>query len=316
MPKGARPHHFAGIADISAKQLNALLDLAETLAKQKESLTSYKELLLGRTIVNLFYEPSTRTRASFSIAARNLGADVLDFTPSGSSEEKGEILLDTFLTLQSMCTDLFVVRHPAAGVIRQLIRRIHIPLVNAGDGYHEHPSQALLDLLTVRLHRGDTKKLKTVIVGDVLHSRVARSFIFALRKLGFGELLLVGPRTLVPDYLEAEGLRVFRNMKESLKDADVIMMLRLQQERMRSICLPPGREFYTLYGLSEERLLRANDKVLVMHPGPFNRGMEISSRVADSSRSLILKQVEYGVYARMAIFLSLLHPKYRKQVWG
>ena len=311
----AKAFHFASIANIKPSQLMALLDLSETLAKNKKTLRSYKNSLSGRTIVNLFYEPSTRTRASFSIAARNLGADVLDFTPRRSSEEKGEILLDTFLTLQAMHADLFVARHPGAGVIHQLMRRIHIPLVNAGDGYHEHPSQTLLDLLTIRLHRGDTKHLKTVIVGDVLHSRVARSFIFALRKLGFGKLCLVGPQTLVPNYLHADGIQVMRNMDAGIKDADVVMMLRLQHERMRDIYLPPGREFYSLYGLSEERLGLASAKVLVMHPGPFNRGMEISSHVADSSRSLILKQVEYGIYARMAIFLSLLDPKYRQEVW-
>ena len=315
MMASAKTFHFASIASLQTAQLRALLDLSATLAKSEKTLRSYKNSLSGCTIVNLFYEPSTRTRASFSIAARNLGADVLDFTPRGSSEEKGEILLDTFLTLQAMRTDAFVVRHPAAGVIQQLMRRVHIPLVNAGDGHHEHPSQTLLDLLTIRLHRGDTKRLKTVIVGDVLHSRVARSFIFALQKLGFGELCLIGPQTLVPHYLQRDGVQVVRAMDTGIKDADVVMMLRLQHERMRDIYLPPGREFYSLYGLSEERLSLANPKVLVMHPGPFNRGMEISSRVADSSRSLILKQVEYGVYARMAIFLSLLDAKHRAQIW-
>ena len=306
--------HLLGIAEMNSAQLDALLSLAEEIAKDKNR-TIYSDRLAGRTIVNLFYEPSTRTRSSFSIAAQHLGAELLDLTPGISSERKGESVLDTFLTLQAMQTDLLVLRHPAAGMPHQLAPKVHCSIVNAGDGHHEHPSQTLLDLLTIRLHRGPLSTLKIAVIGDVLHSRVARSFIFALQKLGFGELSLIGPKTLVPEYLAARKINVCSDMDTGIKGANVVMMLRLQKERMHSVYLPPGREFYELYGLSRERLNLADPQALVMHPGPFNRGMEISSSVADSSRSLIFKQVEYGVYARMAIFLSLLDTDYAKRVW-
>ena len=313
--KNKRRHklrHLLGIADMSSSQLKSLLSLSEEVAKDT---TVYRDRLVGRTIVNLFYEPSTRTRSSFSIAAQHLGAELLDLTPQISAERKGESVLDTFLTLQAMQTDIFVLRHPAAGVPHQLAAKIDCSIVNAGDGNHEHPSQTLLDLLTIRLHRGRTSSLKIAIVGDILHSRVARSFIFALQKIGFGELILIGPRTLVPHHLASDRIHVSCDMENGIKGAHVVMMLRLQKERMDSVFLPPGREFYELYGLSTARLGLADPQALVMHPGPFNRGMEISSSVADSSRSLIFKQVEYGVYARMAIFLSLLDADCAERVW-
>lgn len=307
-----RPRHLLGIAEMSPTQLHALLALAQEIVK---NATAYSGSLAGKTIVNLFYEPSTRTRSSFSMAAQHLGAELLDLTPQISSERKGESVLDTFLTLQAMQTDLFVLRHPAAGMPHQLAPKIHCSIVNAGDGNHEHPSQTLLDLLTILLHRGPLADLKIAIIGDVLHSRVARSFIFAVQKLGFGELRLIGPKTLVPQYLADKKIQISCDMDAGIKGVHVVMMLRLQKERMHSVCLPPGREFYELYGLSQARLQLADPQALVMHPGPFNRGMEISSSVADSSRSLIFKQVEYGVYARMAIFLSLLNADCAKEVW-
>ena len=303
---------LVGIAAMSGDQLENLLLLAERIVKGE---ADYRGRLVGKTIVNLFYEPSTRTRASFSMAAQHLGANVLDFTPQVSSERKGETVLDTFLTLQAMRTDLFVLRHPAAGMPHQLASKIRCPIINAGDGNHEHPSQTLLDLLTIRLHRGSLHNLKIAVVGDVLHSRVARSFIFALQKMDFGYLTLIGPKTLVPQSLADHKIDVSCGMDEGIRGAHVIIMLRLQKERMQSVYLPPGREFYGLYGLSSARLKLADPQALIMHPGPFNRGMEISSKVADSSRSLIFKQVEYGVYARIAIFLSLLDEKYREEVW-
>ena len=304
--------NLLGIADLSTEQINKLLDLAESLVKTKEQ-TTYAKSLHGKTIVMLFYEPSTRTRASFSMAAYRLGANVMELSPRNSSEEKGETLIDTFLTLQAMRPDLFVLRHRISGIAHKLAERISIPIVNAGDGKNEHPSQTLLDLLTIRLHRGSTKNLKIAIVGDILHSRVARSFIAALRKLGVGELCLVGPKTLLPDDFATDNIQIKRDIESGIKNADVIMMLRLQQERMEYAYLPTGGEYFSLYGLSQERLALANKDALVMHPGPFNRGMEISSAVADSSRSLILKQVEYGVFARMAIFLSILNEEQRKK---
>lgn len=301
-----------GIADMSGMQLENLLNLAEKIATRA---SDYHSRLEGKTIVNLFYEPSTRTRASFTMAAQHLAANVLDLTPRISSERKGETVLDTFLTLQAMQTDLFVLRHPAAGMPHQLAAKIASPIVNAGDGNHEHPSQTLLDLLTIRLHLGSLHSLKIAVVGDLLHSRVARSFVFALQKLGFSSLTLIGPKTLLPPSLPDHRIYISNDMDEGIRDANVIIMLRLQFERMESVYLPPEREFYSLYGLSSQRLKLADPQVLIMHPGPFNRGMEISSRVADSSRSLIFKQVEYGVYARMAIFLSLLDKQISAEVW-
>ena len=306
--------NLLGISDLSAEQIHKLLDLAESLVKTKEQ-TTYAKSLHGKTIAMLFYEPSTRTRASFSMAAYRLGANVMELSPRNSSEEKGETLIDTFLTLQAMRPDLFVLRHRISGIAHKLAERISIPIVNAGDGKNEHPSQTLLDLLTIRLHRGSTKNLKIAIVGDILHSRVARSFIAALNKLGVGELCLVGPKTLLPDDFATGNIQIKRDIESGIKNADVIMMLRLQQERMEYAYLPTGGEYFSLYGLSQERLTLASKDALVMHPGPFNRGMEISSAVADSSRSLILKQVEYGVFARMAIFLSILSEEQRKKVW-
>ncbi len=311
------PNHskrdLLGIAAMSPVQLENLLSLAEKIVAKP---SRYHGELEGKTVVNLFYEPSTRTRASFIKAAQHLGANVLDLTPNISSERKGETVLDTFLTLQAMQTDLFVLRHPAAGMPHQLAAKVDCPIVNAGDGNHEHPSQTLLDLLTIRLHLGPLSRLKIAVVGDLLHSRVARSFIFALQKLDFNSLTLIGPKTLLPDSLLNHRIYISNDMDEGIRDANVIIMLRLQFERMESVYLPPGREFYSLYGLSRKRLRLADPQVLVMHPGPFNRGLEISSRVADSSRSLIFKQVEYGVYARMAIFLSLLNEQSRSEVWN
>lgn len=314
-----KQYSFTGIANMTTGQLNNMLGLAKEIAQSRD-LSVYSNKLVNQVIATMFYEPSTRTRGSFTMAAYRLGANVLDITPRNSSLEKGETLVDTFLSLQAMKTDLFVIRHSADKIISQLAKQFNTPLVNAGDGMNEHPSQTLLDLLTISLHRGDIRNLKIVLVGDILHSRVATSFVYAMSKLGYGEFCLVGPPELLPDEFAQSGVQIERDMNKAVTNADVIMMLRIQSERIELFKRQEGilnnhEDYFNLYGLSSQRLALAKKDALVMHPGPLNRGVEISSEVADSSNSLILKQVEYGVYARMAIFLSLLDKQYTEQVW-
>jgi aspartate carbamoyltransferase catalytic subunit len=257
--------------------------------------------LRGVTVCNLFYEPSTRTRSSFEIAEKRLSADVLNFTLSYSSVSKGETLLDTARNLEAMGAGVIVIRHPMSGAPWLLAKELNSSIINAGDGSHEHPSQALLDLFTIREIKGKIKGLKVVIVGDILHSRVARSNIWGLLKLG-AKVRLVGPPTLIPKYIENAKIRTFYNLDEAIEGADVIIMLRIQMERQESEYFPSLREYSRFYGLPREKLRGASEDVTVMHPGPINRGIELSSDIADDAGSVILDQVSNGIAVRMAMF--------------
>jgi aspartate carbamoyltransferase catalytic subunit len=259
-------------------------------------------LLRGRTICNLFFEPSTRTRTTFELAAKRLSADVLNINISASSSSKGETLLDMLRNLEAMQTDMFVVRHSSSGAAHFIASKIapHISIINAGDGSHEHPTQAMLDMFTIRQQKPDFSALRVVIVGDLMHSRVARSQIHALNTLGVGELRVVAPRTLIPAGMEKLGVQIYQNLEEGIRDADVIIMLRLQRERMNGAFIPSEQEYFQLYGLTEARIALAKPDVMVMHPGPINRGVEMDSAVADGAHSVILQQVSNGIAVRMA----------------
>jgi aspartate carbamoyltransferase catalytic subunit len=260
-------------------------------------------LLRGRTVVNLFFESSTRTRTTFELAAKRLSADVLNLNISTSAATKGESLLDTMRNIQAMQADMFVIRHEQSGAAHFIARHVepHVSVLNAGDGWHAHPTQALLDVFTIRKMKGEFAPLRVAIVGDVLHSRVARSQIHALNTLSTGEVRVIAPRTLLPAQVEKLGVRVFHDMREGLKDVDVIIMLRLQRERMEGALLPSEDEFFRLYGLTPEKLAWAKPDAIVMHPGPANRGVEIDSEVADGPQSVILQQVSNGIAVRMAV---------------
>jgi aspartate carbamoyltransferase catalytic subunit len=259
--------------------------------------------LHGKTVVNMFFEASTRTRTTFELAAKRLSADVLNLNIGFSSTVKGETLLDTLRNIEAMQCDMFVVRHLQSGAAEFIARHVkpHIAVLNAGDGRHAHPTQAMLDVFTIRRHKPDFNHLRVVIVGDILHSRVARSLIHALNILGTGEIRVVAPKTLLPTCVEALGIRVFHNLHQGLKDADVIVMLRLQRERMQGALLPSEQEYFQQYGLTEASLALAKPDVIVMHPGPINRGVEIESTVADGPHSVILEQVTNGIAVRMAV---------------
>ena len=301
------PHrHLLGIEGLSRPDLLALLDLAEDAIEVSRQIEKKSSKLRGRTQINLFYEASTRTQASFEIAGKRLGADVMNMSTAKSSESKGETLLDTAITLNAMRPDIIVVRHSQAGAAHLLARKVDCAVVNAGDGAHEHPTQALLDALTIRRNMGRIEGLTVSICGDVLHSRVARSNILLLGALG-AKLRAVGPTTLVPRSFEKMGVAVFHDMARGLEGADIVMMLRLQRERMSGALVPSSREYFQFFGLDEEKLRCASPKALVMHPGPMNRGIEIDSSVADGARSLIREQVEMGVAVRMAVLEALAH---------
>jgi aspartate carbamoyltransferase catalytic subunit len=294
-------------------EIGQLLDLAESYALLNRSGKTQRDLLRGRTLINLFFEDSTRTRTSFELAGKRLGADVINMSVSGSSVNKGETLVDTATTLNAMQCDLLVVRHDQSGAPALLAQKVDAAVINAGDGTHEHPTQALLDALTIRRRRGRLDGLIVAICGDIAHSRVARSNIFLLTTMGAG-VRLIGPPTLIPSGIEAMGIDVFHDMDEGLKGVDIVMMLRLQRERMTRGLVPSAREFFRFYGLDAARLARAKPDALVMHPGPMNRGVEIDSGVADdSARSLIREQVEMGVAVRMAV-LDVLGRKQRRNV--
>ncbi|MBP8176896.1 MAG: aspartate carbamoyltransferase catalytic subunit [Xanthomonadales bacterium] len=290
------------------RQLEELLDTAEALAAATGGKVKKLPLLRGRTVVNLFFEPSTRTRVSFSLAASRLSADVVDFDVGASSASKGESVLDTLRTLEAMHCDLFVVRHRENGTPEYLARHVRpgVAVINAGDGNHAHPTQGLLDAYTIRQRKGrDFSRLVALIVGDVLHSRVARSDIDALRTLGIGELRVCAPETLLPaDPLP--GVRVFHDIGRALLDVDVVMMLRLQKERMQASAIPDDASYFSRYGLTPERLALAKRDAIVMHPGPMNRGVEIASGVADGPQSVILQQVSNGLVVRMAVMAHLM----------
>jgi aspartate carbamoyltransferase catalytic subunit len=299
------PHrHLLGIEGLSRPDIVALLNLAEDAIEVSRQVEKKRSNLRGRTQINLFYEASTRTQASFEIAGKRLGADVMNMSVAQSSESKGETLIDTAMTLNAMRPDIIVVRHSQAGAAHLLARKVDCSVVNAGDGAHEHPTQALLDALTIRRNKGRIEGLIVAICGDVLHSRVARSNILLLGAMG-ARLRVVGPSTLVPRSLERLGVEVHNDMARGLDGADIVMMLRLQRERMSGALVPSSREYFHFFGLDEEKLARAAPDALVMHPGPMNRGVEIDSSVADGPRSLIREQVEMGVAVRMAVLEAL-----------
>ena len=303
MDKPFRRRDLLGIRDLSAAEIKGILDTAETFREISTREVKKVPALRGKTVINLFFESSTRTRTSFEIAAKRLSADSLNISISASSLSKGETLLDTAMNLDAMAPDCIVVRHSSAGVPHQLAKVSKAAIVNAGDGANEHPTQALLDAMTIREHKGKIEGLEVAIVGDILHSRVARSNIHLMTKLG-AKVRVAGPGTLVPSafqFLVENGLTVCPNVEEAIRDADVVMILRIQRERQDSAYFPTLREYAIHYGLTNERLDLAKKDAIVLHPGPMNRGIEIASDVADSSRSLILDQVKYGVAVRMAV---------------
>jgi aspartate carbamoyltransferase catalytic subunit len=282
-------------------QIEAMLDLAESYVLLNRSGKTQRDLLRGRTMISLFFEDSTRTRTSFELAGKRLGADVINMSVAQSSVNKGETLLDTAATLNAMQCDLLVVRHGQSGAPNLLAQKVDAAVINAGDGTHEHPTQALLDALTIRRRRGRIDGLTVAICGDILHSRVARSNIHLLTTMG-ARVRVVGPPTLIPAEAGRLGVEVFHDMQTGLKDVDIVMMLRLQKERMQGGLVPSAREFFRFWGLDAEKLAYAHPQALVMHPGPMNRGVEIDSAVADDPvRSLIKEQVEMGVAVRMAV---------------
>ncbi|HYJ86051.1 MAG TPA: aspartate carbamoyltransferase catalytic subunit [Pyrinomonadaceae bacterium] len=299
--------HLLGIRELDAGEITHLLDTAETFRDVSRREIKKVPALRGRTVINLFFEPSTRTRTSFEIAAKRLSADAVNISVSSSSVSKGETLLDTARNLEAMSPDCIVVRHSMAGAPQQLARMCQSPIVNAGDGSHEHPTQALLDALTIREYKGRIEGLKVAIIGDILHSRVARSNVHLLTKLG-AIVSLAGPGTLVPEELEGlvdKGLRVEKRMQDAIEGADVVMILRIQRERQDTAFFPSMREYAVHYGLQSKHLESAATDAIVMHPGPMNRGVEIASEIADGSRSLILDQVANGVAVRMAVLYLL-----------
>ncbi len=298
-----RLKHFISIEGLPRDLLIAILDGAQSFAGVGERAIKKLPLLRGKTIANLFFEPSTRTRTTFELAAKRLSADVLNINVPSSATRKGESLLDTLRTLEAMHCDMFVVRHPMSGAAQLIASHVapHVRVINAGDGRHEHPTQAVLDCFTIRRVKGDLSSLVVAIVGDVMHSRVARSDIHALNILGVGELRVVGPKTLIPAGVEALGVRVFYDLEPGLRDADVVIMLRLQNERMQGALLPSAHEYFQTYGLTAAKLGAARPDVTVMHPGPINRGVEIDTAVADGAHSVILQQVSHGIAVRMAI---------------
>lgn len=295
---------LVSLATLSAEEVTLILETADSFKEVSGREIKKVPALRGKTVVNLFFEPSTRTRTSFELAAKRLSADVINFSPGSSSVVKGETLLDTARNIEAMQADVIIIRHPSAGAAETLARGVKSSVVNAGDGWHEHPTQALLDLYTLRERKLGFKGLKVAIVGDITHSRVARSNLHALTKLG-AEVRLVGPPTMVPQGVERLGATVYYRMDEALREVDVIMMLRLQLERQGRGLFPTIREYSRLYGLNADRLRLAAPGAVVMHPGPINRGVEISSDVADSLSSVILDQVSNGVAVRMAVLYLL-----------
>ncbi|MGD9196114.1 MAG: aspartate carbamoyltransferase catalytic subunit [Methyloceanibacter sp.] len=285
-------------------EILSLLDLSEEAAEQSRRVDKKSSDLRGRTLINLFFEASTRTQSSFELAGKRLGADVMNMSIPTSSIKKGETLIDTAVTLNAMRPDLLVVRHHAAGAVELLSQKVDCSVINAGDGSHEHPTQALLDALTIRRHRGSFEGLTVAICGDIAHSRVARSNILSLNTLG-ARVRVVAPSTLLGEAVDRLGVEAFTSMREGLRNADVVMMLRLQRERMASSLIPSQREYFHFFGLDAEKLAGARDDAIVMHPGPMNRGVEIDAQIADGSRSVIREQVEMGVAVRMAVLQAL-----------
>jgi len=299
--------HLLTIEGLPPDILMQILDTARSFISVTEQEVKKVPLLRGKAIFNLFFEPSTRTRTTFEIAAKRLSADVVNLNIATSSQTKGETLLDTVANLTAMHADMFVVRHAQSGAAHLIARHVgpHIHVINAGDGRHAHPTQALLDMFTIRHFKGGFTHLRVAIVGDILHSRVARSEIHALTTLGVPEVRVIGPRTLLPRQVQTLGVQVFHDMEKGLRDVDVVVMLRLQNERMNGALLPSAGEFFKHYGLTPEKLARAKPDAIVMHPGPMNRGVEIDSAVADGRQSVILPQVTFGIAVRMAVMAIL-----------
>nr|WP_031434769.1 aspartate carbamoyltransferase catalytic subunit [Methylomarinum vadi] len=295
--------HFLSIEGFSREMLTEILDTAASFAGMSEQQVKKVPLLRGKTITNLFFENSTRTRTTFELAATRLSADVLNINIATSATSKGESLLDTIRNLEAMHVDMFVVRHAISGAAHFIAENCaqHISVINAGDGRHAHPTQAMLDMFTIRQHKHDFDNLKVAIIGDILHSRVARSQIQALNILGAKEVRVIAPKTLLPAQVERLGVKAYHNMEQGLDDIDVIIMLRLQKERMNSALLPSESEYFKCFGLSAHKVKLAKPDAIVMHPGPINRGVEIESSVADGPQSVILQQVSNGIAVRMAI---------------
>jgi aspartate carbamoyltransferase catalytic subunit len=302
--------HFLTPEGLSAELLTQILDTAETFIDNTQSPQKIKStpLLRDKTVVNLFFENSTRTRTTFELAAKHLGAEVVNMNIATSATSKGESLLDTIRNLEAMFVDAFVVRHAVSGAAHFIAQQTapHISVINAGDGQHAHPTQAMLDMFTIRQHKPDFSQLRVAIIGDILHSRVARSEIHALNVLGVKEVRVIAPKTLLPAEIEALGVTVSHNLYEGLQDIDVIIMLRLQKERMTSALLPSESEYFNCFGLTEEKLKIVKPDAIVMHPGPINRGVEIDSKVADGKQSVILQQVSNGVAVRMAVMAMIM----------
>jgi aspartate carbamoyltransferase catalytic subunit len=301
--KNGELQHLLSIEGLPREVIERILATADSFVGVTEREVKKVPLLRGKSVFNLFFEPSTRTRTTFEIAAKRLSADVINLNIASSSQTKGESLLDTIANLSAMQADIFVVRHGSSGAPFLIARHVkpHEHVINAGDGRHAHPTQGLLDLYTLRHYKKDFTRLTVAIVGDILHSRVARSLIHGLTTLGTPEVRVIGPQTLIPSGVEALGVHVHRDMREGLKNCDAVVMLRLQNERMRGALLPSAQEFFKHYGLTADKLAVAKPDVIVMHPGPMNRGVEIDSSVADGPHSVILPQVTFGIAVRMAV---------------
>jgi aspartate carbamoyltransferase catalytic subunit len=303
-----RLHHFLSIEGLKRHLLTEIMDRAEQFSSISHQQVKKVPLLRGKTIVNLFFENSTRTRTTFELAAKRLSADVISLNINTSSASKGESLRDTLHNLEAMHSDMFVVRHNQSGAAEFIAQHVapHVSVINAGDGCHAHPTQAMLDMFTIRRHKQHFPDLRVAIIGDILHSRVARSQIQALATLGVGEIRVIAPKTLLPTDCNTLGVHVYHDMEAGLKDVDVVITLRLQKERMQGALLPSAREYYQCYGLTERKLSLAKPDAIVMHPGPINRGVEIASTVADGPQSVILEQVTHGIAVRMAIMSMTL----------
>ena len=305
-----RLRHFLTIEGLRRELLERIMDTAESFSSVTEQTVKKVPLLRGKTVVNLFFETSTRTRTTFELAAKRLSADVLNVNIATSAASKGESLLDTIRNIEAMHVDMFVIRHAASGAAHFIARQVasHVSVINAGDGRHAHPTQAMLDMFTIRKAKGRIDGLIVAIVGDVLHSRVARSEIHALKTLGAREIRLIGPRTLLPVAVEDLGAVTCHDLDAGLEGVDVIIMLRLQKERMSGAFIPSEHEYFARFGLTAARLARAKSDAIIMHPGPINRGVEIDSEVADGQRSVILQQVTHGIAIRMAIMSMAMRP--------
>lgn len=308
LDENGRLRHFLTIAGLPRAILEHILDTADTFDNIGERAVKKLPLLRGKTIVNLFFEDSTRTRTTFELAEKRLSADVLNMNIKTSAASKGETLLDTLRNIEAMHVDMFVVRHKDSGAAHFIAGKVrpHVSVVNAGDGRHAHPTQAMLDMYTIRRHKGDFAPLRVAIVGDIQHSRVARSQIHALNTLGAGEIRVIAPKTLLPIHTRSLGVHVHHDLREGLRDVDVVIMLRLQRERMQGGELPSAHEYFRLYGLTEDKMALAKPDAIIMHPGPINRGVEMDSHMADGPRSVILEQVTHGVAIRMAVMSMML----------